>query len=476
MMSQSHKAASVGKAAVRRASPGIVFLGLVSAGVLVAVPASADPSSAANDAINAHYAQFGGAGSLLGGPTGGATDIAGGAERNYQGGAIFYSSATGAKTMYGDILQRYRALGGPDGSLGFPTNDESDAGNGVARFNTFNQPGGAAIYWSPDNGARVLKGHVLEAYQTSGGAAGPFGSPNADMASQSGTQAATFTGPAATDIRWSDTAGLSTVPASVAGSLIARQPALRAPTASAPAASASTSSSGSSGINRWWALPIGLVIAAVVGGILGMFGRRRHVAAGPRTMPTGRGPIGAVPDPGGRMPTQAQRFGMEPEGQRGRPMPDSPRGASFAQPSNAPSTRNMPRPAAPNMPVGQDMSGMRPGAPNMPTGRDASGMRPGAPNIPGPQDMSRNRPAPADMPEANAPAGRHARQGFAAPQPSRITEDPAQAASARREQAMREQRLAMSGAGDPGGIQVVYENNALGADQQSAKDGSTKDR
>lgn len=473
MMSQSEKATSVRKAVVRRASPGIVFLGLVSAGVLIAVPASADPSSAANDAINAHYAQFGGAGSLLGGPTGNATDIAGGAERNFQGGTIFYSSATGAKTMYGDILQRYRGLGGPGGSLGFPTNDESDAGNGVARFNTFDQPGGAAIYWSPDNGARVLEGHVLEAYQTSGGAAGPFGSPNADMASQSGMQVGTFAGPAATDIRWSDTAGLSTVPASLAGSLIARQPALKAPTASAPAVNANTgdtSSSGSSGINRWWALPIGLVIAAVVGGVLGMFGRRRRVA-GPRTMPTERGPIGAVPDAGGRMPTQAQRFGAEQErmGQRGRPMPESPRGASFAQ--GAPSGR----PGTPNMPVGRDMSGMRPGAPNMPAGRDVSGMRPGTPNIPGPQDMSRNRSA-ADMPDANAPAGRHARQGFAAPQPSRITEDPAQAATARREQSMREQRLAMSGAADPGGIEVVYENNALGADQQSAKDRSTKDR
>jgi len=51
---------------------------------------------------------------------------------------IYWSSATGAFEVHGDIRQKFRDLGGPAGSLGFPTSDELDI-PGVAggRFNTF---------------------------------------------------------------------------------------------------------------------------------------------------------------------------------------------------------------------------------------------------------------------------------------------------------------------------------------------------
>ncbi|MFC9439203.1 hypothetical protein ACFTVM_35770, partial [Nocardia sp. NPDC057030] len=62
-----------------------------------------------------------------------------------------------------------------------------------------------------------------------------------------------------------------------------------------PGTEATDDSSGS-GINRWWGIPIGLAITAVVGGLLAMIGRRRsdpaHSARGPVTPATRTAPRG----------------------------------------------------------------------------------------------------------------------------------------------------------------------------------------
>ena len=51
---------------------------------------------------------------------------------------IYWSSATGAFEAHGDIRQKFRDLGGPAGTLGFPTSDEQDIpGIAGGRFNTF---------------------------------------------------------------------------------------------------------------------------------------------------------------------------------------------------------------------------------------------------------------------------------------------------------------------------------------------------
>ncbi|MGI9164455.1 MAG: LGFP repeat-containing protein, partial [Mycobacterium sp.] len=149
----------------------------------------AEPGADAVSAINDRFAAFGGEGSLLGAPVGDAVDVPGGAERPYAGGAIYYSKDTGAHVMYGAILERYQALGGPAGSgLGFPKNDESDTGDGTGRFNDFSAPEGASMYWTPQWGASVIKGRVLEAWRQSGGVTGPFGYPSADTTVVDGVQ------------------------------------------------------------------------------------------------------------------------------------------------------------------------------------------------------------------------------------------------------------------------------------------------
>ncbi|WP_405162738.1 hypothetical protein OG203_41790 [Nocardia sp. NBC_01499] len=273
----------------RRTSLTVNAVALLVSGLLATAPSAlADPSADALSAIDAHYSEFGGSGSFLGAPLGPATEVAGGAERAYQGGVIYYSPDTGAKAVYGEILVKYKSLGGPSGPLSFPTNDETGASDSVGRFNDFAEPGGAAIYWKPELGAWTIKGRVLDAWRESGGVTGPFGYPRADMTVDNGVSTAAFEGPGGTQIQWSDSNGLATQPPELAASL----PGFRAgsPDVAAPNPNANaTNDSGNSGINRWWGIPIGLAITAVVGGLLAMVGRRRGDAT--PTAPTRREPV-----------------------------------------------------------------------------------------------------------------------------------------------------------------------------------------
>jgi hypothetical protein len=137
----------------------------------------------ATDPIAAYYASLGGATSFLGESTGPETSVAGGLTQPYQGGTIFYSAATGPHVVLGAILAKYNALGGPAGTLGFPTSDEQGTADGVARFNTFAGTGGSAIYWSSGAGAHSVQGAIYAHWVSQGGEAA-LGTPTTD---ESGT-------------------------------------------------------------------------------------------------------------------------------------------------------------------------------------------------------------------------------------------------------------------------------------------------
>ena len=182
--------------------------------------------------------------------------------------------------------KKYLALGGP-GELGFPTNDESNTADGVGKFSNFSEPGGAAIYWNPDAGAWLLTGKVLDAWRASGDVTGPFGYPAADIVSANGVDTARFVGPDGTQIQWSPTAGLVTAPPALAATLPgfgATAPttegtasvAIPTPTVGAPDASAPSADTSSNNNWLWWLLvPLGL---ALLGGLLWLLGRRRRTA------------------------------------------------------------------------------------------------------------------------------------------------------------------------------------------------------
>ena len=264
------------RGAVLALSATLFAVGTFLAGAPVA---GADPTTDAVNAIDDRYTVFGGEGSLLGTPTGQAVDVPGGAERDYQGGAIYYSKDTGAHVMYGAILDRYRNLGGPGSELGFPKNDESDTGDNTGRFNDFSTPGGASIYWTPQWGASVIKGRVLEAWRQSGGITGPFGYPSADTSVLDGVQTGKFVGPEGTEIQWSEAAGLVTIPAALAAKLpgfSATTPTAEGTTSvSAPSRTEPAAPEKSTKSSKWWWIPVGLAIAALAAGLGRLLFRRK---------------------------------------------------------------------------------------------------------------------------------------------------------------------------------------------------------
>ena len=262
-----------------RASLAAGGMFIVGSTLLMSAPVvTAAPSSDAVSTINDRYTTFGGEGSLLGAPIGEAVDVPGGAEREYAGGTIYYSKDTGAHVMYGAILDRYQALGGPSSGLGFPKNDESDTGDGIGRFNDLAAPGGAAIYWNPQWGASVIKGRVLDAWRKSGAITGPFGYPSSDTTIVDGVQTGKFVGPEGTEIQWSQAGGLITIPAALATKI----PGFDATTStsegtiavSTPGKSVSTEPPATK-TSKWWWIPVGVAVAALVAGLLRMLTRRR---------------------------------------------------------------------------------------------------------------------------------------------------------------------------------------------------------
>lgn len=279
-----------------RSRRGALALGgilIAASATLTTAPAvNAAPSSDAVNAINDRYSTFGGEASLLGAPTGEAVDVPGGAERDYEGGAIFFSEETGAHVMYGAILDRYNALGGPGGELGYPKNDESDTGDGTGRFNDFTTPGGASIYWTPQWGASVIKGRVLEAWRQTGGITGPFGYPSADTSIIDGIQTAKFVGPEGTEIQWSEAGGLVTIPTGLAATIpgfSAATPTAEGTTSVTKPSPSTTTTTSTTTSRKWWWIPVGLAALALLGGLLRLLSRKPKAAA-PVKVATQRAP------------------------------------------------------------------------------------------------------------------------------------------------------------------------------------------
>lgn len=72
----------------------------------------------------------------------------------FQGGAIYWTSATGAHIVWGDIRNKWVSMGAEKSLLGYPVTDELTSPNGRGRYNHFQ---GGTIYWTPETGARYNK-------------------------------------------------------------------------------------------------------------------------------------------------------------------------------------------------------------------------------------------------------------------------------------------------------------------------------
>ena len=186
---------------------------------VLAPVAAATPESDAADAINQTYDASGGTTGPMGPSDGGVYPIGGGFGQNFAGGKIFFTPDTGAHIMGGAILEKYESLGGAaDGDLGFPTIDE---GPGLvspdSRNTTFSAADKPVIFWTPDTGAHVVRGAINAAWDKLGGSAGPLGVPTEDEAFNGDVVTQKFTGG---ELSWNRASKeFTTVPPDLAGQL-----------------------------------------------------------------------------------------------------------------------------------------------------------------------------------------------------------------------------------------------------------------
>ncbi len=128
--------------------------------VLMAVLLTPLPASAADSEIQERYEAEPALANMLGDPTGNEFSVADGRQRNYEWGSLFWSPETGVHEVHGSILWRYKQLGGPSGSLGFPETDEQhiyfkqDVPD--QRIGSRNDFEDGAITWSAETGPKWM--------------------------------------------------------------------------------------------------------------------------------------------------------------------------------------------------------------------------------------------------------------------------------------------------------------------------------
>jgi uncharacterized protein with LGFP repeats len=159
-----------------------MVIGLLAVAALLLAPvAAATPESDANNAITAAFDAGGGDGGPLGPRNGDVYPVGEGFAQNFASGKIFFAPASGAHIMQGAILEKYESLGGPaDSDLGFPTIDEGAGRAQGSRNTTFSASDNPVIFWTPDTGARVVRGPINAAWDKLGGSAGALGVPADD--------------------------------------------------------------------------------------------------------------------------------------------------------------------------------------------------------------------------------------------------------------------------------------------------------
>jgi uncharacterized protein with LGFP repeats len=155
-------------------------LGLCTA--LLAPVALASPLGEADDAITAAWKSAGGDNSDLGPKQGECYAAGDGFAQDFVHGKMFFTPATGPRSMMGAVLDKYEALGGPAASdLGFPTINEVPGLAGPdSRVSVFSASDKPVIFWTSAHGAFVVRGAINAAWDKLGSSGGALGVPVGD--------------------------------------------------------------------------------------------------------------------------------------------------------------------------------------------------------------------------------------------------------------------------------------------------------
>jgi uncharacterized protein with LGFP repeats len=198
----------------------------VVAAALLAPTVAASPIGDAEAAMMAAWDTAGGATSPLGARKGDVYPAGNGFALDFDGGKMYYTTDTGARYMYGPILDKYESLGGPATSdLGFPTINEVPGLAGPdSRAATFSASDKPVIFWTPEHGAFVVRGALNAAWDRLGSSGGVLGAPVGDETYDGEVTAQKFTGGA---VSWNrKTKVFATEPAALADQLKGLQVAI----------------------------------------------------------------------------------------------------------------------------------------------------------------------------------------------------------------------------------------------------------
>jgi hypothetical protein len=125
----------------------------------------------------------------LGLPVSAQTNVPGGLEQVFQGARMYHKSGQPkAHEVHGAILTKYLASGSV-GAWGFPTSNESDVRRDGAVIGKFNDFEACTIYWSGATGAFEVHGDIREKYRGINGPLGALGFPTSDEAAIPGAPA-----------------------------------------------------------------------------------------------------------------------------------------------------------------------------------------------------------------------------------------------------------------------------------------------
>ncbi|MCZ2829772.1 hypothetical protein O2W14_13095 [Modestobacter sp. VKM Ac-2986] len=106
----------------------------------------------------------------------------GGCFQHFQGGSVYVSAATPATVVTGVLRDRWVASGWENGSLGYPTADQVC---GLRDGGCFQQFQGGSVYWSPATGAHPVEGDIRTRWGQLGWENGQLGYPSAGVVAAS---------------------------------------------------------------------------------------------------------------------------------------------------------------------------------------------------------------------------------------------------------------------------------------------------
>jgi len=101
----------------------------------------------------------------------------GGRMTSFEGGDVYWSSATGAHPVFGRIRDYWLAAGGAGGFLGYPRSGELAGAVGGGRYSQFT---GGTVYWTLDIGAHAIRGSIRAHWEARGADRSALGFPVSD--------------------------------------------------------------------------------------------------------------------------------------------------------------------------------------------------------------------------------------------------------------------------------------------------------